>query len=338
MLSHSGRFPAKHFSASQSSAATCGLLLTTPLFFASNILAARLVQRAAVPPVFLAFSRWTLALVVLLPLIGRRLWIARAQVRELFWNFVLLGGIGMGLAVAPQYIGARSTSATNVAMILSCAPILVVILESARRREMPGAATLAGIAMALLGILVILGRGDPRAVLDVTFGSGDLWILLADVGWAVYTVLLKRMPLPRVDSLSRMALLMFGATVTLAPCCVFEAAGGRVPAFNGVTVAAVAFLAIIPGIFGYTGYACLIARAGETTASMSCYLIPFYTAILAWPILGEMPRTYHLAGIGLILSGLWFTTVTRREAAGGVLPATLRLPARHGLTVLMLEE
>jgi drug/metabolite transporter (DMT)-like permease len=214
-----------------------------------------------------------------------------------------------------------------MAMILAFAPILVALLECTIQREVPAGGTLGGIAIALLGILVILGRGDPRAVLNLKFGPGDLWILLADVGWAVYTVLLKRTSLPKVDIFSRMTLLMLGATVVLCPCAVLEAISGRVTLFSGATVASAVFLAIVPGIFGYVGYACLIARAGETTASTSCYLIPFYTAILAWPLLGEMPHAFHLAGIVLILTGLWMTTTARRPAAYHVLPTTFILPA-----------
>jgi drug/metabolite transporter (DMT)-like permease len=309
------------------SATTWGLLLGTPLLFALNVLTARWSGKALVPPVFLALSRWSLAFAILFPFVARRLWAARAEIRALRWNLILLGGMGMGVGVAPQYIGARFTSATNAAMILSFAPILAVIFESALKRQVPGWAAVVGIALATGGVAVILGRGDLRAVLNLSFGTGDLWILFSDVGWAAYTVLLMRLPLPRVDTASRMALLMAGAVLVLAPFSLLEAAGGQVPRLDGVTIASVAFLAVVPGILGFTGYACLIARAGETTAGMSNYLVPLYAAILAWPMLGELPRGFHLAGISLILAGVWLTAVSSRTAVSSALAETFEIAA-----------
>src|SRR5688572_5045540 len=95
------------------------LMLVTPLFFAANLLVARWADSAAIPPLFLAFGRWALAFALLIPAVGPRLWALRHVLAANWSRVLLLGGLGMGLAVGPQYVGARHTSAANIAIIFA---------------------------------------------------------------------------------------------------------------------------------------------------------------------------------------------------------------------------
>ena len=103
----------------------------------------------------------------------------------------------MGVAVAPQYIGAQHTSATNIALIFSCSPILVSLLEALIWRKPLPATRVAGLLLALGGVLTVLSRGDADVLARLAFGQGDLWVLLAATGWAFYTVLQSACPSPR---------------------------------------------------------------------------------------------------------------------------------------------
>ena len=83
-------------------AAELPLMLITPALFAANLIVARWAQGAGIPPVFLAFGRWTLAFLILLPSCGPRMWALRHTLRANWQRILLLGGLGMGMAVAPQ--------------------------------------------------------------------------------------------------------------------------------------------------------------------------------------------------------------------------------------------
>ncbi|WP_232296063.1 EamA family transporter, partial [Achromobacter xylosoxidans] len=106
--------------------------------------------------------------------------------RQALWRglptLLPLAVLGMGVAVAPQYIGAQSTSATNIALIFSCSPILVALLEAIIWRKPLSPLRAAGLALALGGVLVVLTRGDAWALARLAFGQGDLWVLLAATG------------------------------------------------------------------------------------------------------------------------------------------------------------
>ena len=202
------------------------MLFTAPALFASNMVAARWAHDASLPPVFLAFGRWLIALLILLPLAAPALRAHRHALRRGLPALLPLAVLGMGVAVAPQYIGAQTTSATNIALIFSCSPILVALLEAVIWRKPLSALRGAGLALALGGVLVVLSRGDAQALAHLAFGQGDLWVLFAATGWALYTVLQKRLSLPAVPDSARLAALMLGGVLALAPFAAIEAATG----------------------------------------------------------------------------------------------------------------
>ena len=299
------------------------LLLTAPALFASTMVAARWAHDASLPPVFLAFGRWLLALLILLPLAAPAL---RAHRRALWRGLpalLPLAVLGMGVAVAPQYIGAQTTSATNIALIFSCSPILVALLEALIWRKPLSALRAAGLGLALGGVLVVLSRGDLQALTRLAFGQGDLWVLLAATGWAFYTVLQKRLTLPAVPDSARLATMMLGGVLALAPFAGIEAAAGATPPWTDPRLAAVLlFLAVVPSLGAYYLYGRLISQAGPATAGLSMFLVPVYAALLAWPLLGETPQLFHAYGFVMILMGVKMASSRMRAGA-----ATVAAPA-----------
>jgi drug/metabolite transporter (DMT)-like permease len=299
------------------------MLLAAPALFASNMVAARWAHDAALPPVFLAFGRWLIAFLILLPLAAPAL----LRHRQALWRglptLLPLAVLGMGVAVAPQYIGAQSTSATNIALIFSCSPILVALLEAVIWRKPLSPLRAAGLALALGGVLVVLTRGDAWALARLAFGQGDLWVLLAATGWALYTVLQKRLAQPAVPDGARLAAMMLGGAIALAPFAGIEAATGATPPWSDPRLAAVLlFLAVVPSLGAYYVYGRLISRAGPATAGLSMFLVPVYAALLAWPLLGEAPQLFHAYGFVMILLGVKLASSRMRATtAGAAAPA-----------------
>ncbi|OAS91776.1 hypothetical protein A6I77_10455 [Achromobacter xylosoxidans] len=299
------------------------MLLAAPALFASNMVAARWAHDAALPPVFLAFGRWLIAFLILLPLAAPALLRHRRALWRGLPTLLPLAVLGMGVAVAPQYIGAQSTSATNIALIFSCSPILVALLEAVIWRKPLSPLRAAGLALALGGVLVVLTRGDAWALARLAFGQGDLWVLLAATGWALYTVLQKRLAQPAVPDGARLAAMMLGGAIALAPFAGIEAATGATPPWSDPRLAAVLlFLAVVPSLGAYYVYGRLICRAGPATAGLSMFLVPVYAALLAWPLLGEAPQLFHAYGFVMILLGVKLASSrVRATTAGAAAPA-----------------
>jgi len=289
------------------------LMFIAPALFAANLIVARWAESAGIPPVFLAFGRWALAFAILLPTVGPRMWALRGTLLANWPRLLLLSGLGMGMAVAPQYIGARHTSAANIAIIFAACPAVVTLIETLVWKAPLAKRQAFGMLLAIAGALLVLSKGQPGALGSLSFGQGDLWVIAAASGWALYTVFGRRMPLPPMPATVKLASLIGGGALVLLPFAALEAWTGATPNFGDARLyMALAFLAVVPSLGAYFCFDRLVGMAGPARASMSLYLIPLFATLAAWPLLGEAPQAYHAAGFGFILAGLVVSNMRRR--------------------------
>ncbi len=279
------------------------------LFWSGNFVVGRAVH-GRIPPIGLAFWRWSVALLLLLvaarrPLAAEWRRIARA------WPIVVpLGILGVGNFNMLVYVGLQDTTATNALLLQSACPAFIVAISAAVGAGRPAARQLAGIAVSLAGVAVILSRGAPGNLSALAVAPGDLWVLAAVVSWALYTLLLARRP-AGVDPLALLAVLVAVGVLWIFPWYLLEIArGGRVRV-DGTTVASVAYVAIFASVAAYGLWNAGVARVGASRAGVFLHLMPAFGSLLAIVALGESFRAFHAAGIALILAGVWLAGVAR---------------------------
>lgn len=282
------------------------LLFFVPALFSTNIIVARAVNDT-VPPFALAYWRWMLAFLLFLPVVGPELWRHRAAIAEEWRDLLVLGILGMGICGAFVYIGADTTSATNIGLIFGSAPIIIAGTATLMYGEAMGRAKAAGIFISLLGVLIVVFRGDMAAVRALTFVPGDLWIATAALAWAIYSVMLRHRPGQLPAQVRFSATMLFGA-LSLLPFYIVESAQGVLPSLSPETIGAVLVVAIVPGLAAYIGYARIQRSLGAGSTGLILYLAPTYTALFGWVLLGETLEPYHFAGAALILPGIFLST------------------------------
>lgn len=283
------------------------LLLIGPVLFVTNMLAAK-ATADLMPPVALAFFRWAGAFALVAPIALPRLWARRRAVRAEAVDLLVLGALGMGVCGAFVYIGADTTTATNIGLIYSSSPVLIILLAAVFFGQRTSRRSLIGVAMALLGVLLIIARGDPDVLIKVRFVVGDLWILAAAAGWAVYSVLLKHRR-SSLDTLTRFFAICLAGVLILAPFAMAEHLLGEHLVWTWKTIGWIALVATVPGIGAYVVYAFIVDRLGPHRAGFILYLIPPYNAVMAWLLLDETPMWYHLLGGVFVLGGIWLASV-----------------------------
>jgi drug/metabolite transporter (DMT)-like permease len=287
--------------------AAYGLLFLTPLLFSANALTARWLE-GSIPPVGLAFWRWTLTLAFLLPYAGRAFFAGWRDLAAEWPVLLLLGFLGMGLCGAPVYMGALTTSATNIGLIYATTPILVVLISWLGWREMITRRQVLGIALALFGVLAIIARGDPSFVWQLRFVWGDFLILAAASAWALYSVVLRQRP-SRQPMAARFIGIVVAGVLVMLPFYGLELALGERMTFDGRTLGVLLLLALVPGIGAFLAYGKLVEMLGPQRTGLLMYIGPVYNAVLAWLLLGERLEIYHFAGTALILGGIALATV-----------------------------
>jgi drug/metabolite transporter (DMT)-like permease len=281
-------------------------MAVAPVLFASNVLVARAVAQT-MPPVALAVGRWGLAALLLLPIAARPLWRARRAVRHELFDLFVLGVLGMVICGAVVYIGAQTTTATNIGLIYAASPVFMIVLARAFYDETMSMLQGVGVALSLAGVVTIIARGDIGVLLGLTFTIGDLYILGCSFSWAVYTVWIQHRPSALAPTPRFTALTIVGVIALLPPLAVETAMLGP-PRLDGFTLAVMLFLAIVPGVGAYQTYAFVQRRLGTSRTSLLMYLIPVYNAGLAWALLGESLHAYHFVGTAMVLPGIYLAT------------------------------
>ncbi len=285
------------------------LLWIVPAVWSSNYL----ISRAAaplVPPHVLAFGRWAIVVAVLLPWCLRGLLAApapertawRARLRAEWRRCLVLGMLGMWICGAWVYLAGRTTSATNIALIYAAAPVGIAIASRRLLGEHQGGTQAVGMALALLGVVFVIVRGDPQVLLSLSLTAGDLWVLAAMLAWVTYSVLLLywRTALSAIERLCCSAL---GGLVVMLPFVVVEVSALERPLSARAWVLVVA-AALLPGLLSYLAYGFVQRELGAARTALMLYLAPVYGAWLAWWLLDEPPRWYHWVGAALILPSI----------------------------------
>ena len=277
-------------------------LVLAALFWSGNFVVGRAVH-GRIPPVGLAFWRWTVALAILAVLARRSL---RAQWRSVLagWRSVLaLGILGVGNFNMFVYVGLQETSATNGLLLQSACPAFIVAIAAAGGgRTTPRQIT--GIALSLAGVLAILARGAPGALARLSFSRGDLWVLAAVLSWALYTLLLRRRP-AGVDPLALLAVLVVVGLAWISPFYALEVARGARLRVDAVTAGSIAYVAVFASVLAYALWNHGVTVIGASRAGVFLHLMPAFGSLLAVALLGEAFRWFHAAGIALILAGVF---------------------------------
>lgn len=276
-------------------------LAVTMFFWAGNHVVGKWAD-GHIPPMTLAFLRWSGAALIMLPLAWTALVTEKVAVWANRWRLVLLGLLGSGAYNTLQYIALTETSVTNAAILNSAAPVLIAAAGALLFADRLRASEMAGLAISLAGVLCIILRGNPGTLSSLDFNHGDLVMLLATIVWAVYTTLLRTRP--EVSTLSFAAVTYAVAGLANLPLAVFEVATGQVMEVSPVSLAAVAYTAIFPSCLAYYLYTRGVEILGPTRAGAFIHLVPLFASLMAMALLGEAPHAYHAIGFALIFSGV----------------------------------
>jgi drug/metabolite transporter (DMT)-like permease len=163
------------------------------LFWAGNFVAGRAL-RGQIDPLTLNFVRWLVAFVVLAPFVWRDL---RANIAVVLreWRLLLgLGATGISTFHTLNYIALQTTTATNALLILSTAPIAILVGATATGNERLHTPQVIGTAASVFGAAVLITRGNLFHVPSRALNPGDLWMCASFVLWAAYSLLLRRRP------------------------------------------------------------------------------------------------------------------------------------------------
>ncbi|HVZ07291.1 DMT family transporter [Rhodopila sp.] len=289
------------------------LLAAANLFWAGNIVLARGIA-GEVPPITLAWLRWTGAFLVAIgfavPSLRRDL-----PVMLRHWKIMLLlAATGIASYNTMSYIGLTETTALNVLLLQSATPLIIIVWAFLLFRDVPTPRQVGGVLLSLAGVAAIAAHGSLATLATLTLNPGDVWVLVALAIYAVYCVILRRRP--AVHPLSFLVACMGLGSLMILPFMLGELAGGAAFHAHAATWLSVAYMALMPSFIAYLCFNRGIELIGGGPAGQSMHLMPLFGSILAVVFLHEAFRFYHLIGIVLIAGGILLASVRLRRPAG----------------------
>jgi drug/metabolite transporter (DMT)-like permease len=277
------------------------LLFLTNLFWAGNIVVGRAVA-GRVPPVTLAYLRWTGAFLVAFGVAWPHLKRDWPQLLR-HWPMVLvLAATGIATYNTMSYVGLQYTSALNALLLQSAMPLIVLVWDFALFGARPGLWQIFGVLLSLLGVVAIISELSLTALSHISLNAGDVWILGAVVVYAFYAPLLRRRP--PAHPLSLLVTMMGLGSLMILPFCLAELARGATIQGGLPSYAAIAYTAVLPSFVAYLFFNRGVELIGPARAGQSAHLMPVLGAILAVLFLGERFHLYHVVGIVLIGAGI----------------------------------
>jgi len=273
-------------------------------FWSVNSIVGRFM-RLDVPPIALSFWRWVGASILISYFAWPKVKEDWPIIRKDLPLLLLLALTGIAMFNTLLYTGLQSTVALNGFLIQSTMPVLIMLFSFFFFRDKINHLQGIGVLLSLAGVVIVIARGDLEVLRSLSLNRGDILIFIAAIGYAVYSVLLRKRPI--LHPLSFIAFTFVTGTLMLLPLYLWEALTVKMLTFNTPTMLTIAYVAIFPSIISYFCYNRGIELIGANRAGLFIHLMPVFGTIMAIVFLGETFFWFHGVGIVMIFSGIVMT-------------------------------
>ena len=270
---------------------------------ATNIIVAR-GGVEYVPPVSLAFWRWLTVFLILLPFFYSEILSNKKFINKEFWKLFFLGSMGCGVCGAFPFIAGMSTTMANMGIIYTSSPVFIIILSVMFFKDKINSSRILGLVLCLIGVLAIISKGNLDLLINFKFTSGDLWMIGAAMGWAIYSIYLLNWK-SKFSLMGRFTLIAFFGFISLFPFYILEESLFFDTKFNSTFLAWVLFAAISPGIIAFSLYTKVQRYLGASLTGFTLYLFAVYGAIFGIILFEEMLLPFHYYGGALVFAGVY---------------------------------
>jgi drug/metabolite transporter (DMT)-like permease len=275
-------------------------LLLAVLFLGTNPVAVKLAV-LEVPPLPFVAIRFILAGLLLLfvaLLLGR----GREVGRKDLLTMAGVGFVGVGVNNVAFTLGVSMTTASETALIYAAVPIWGILLGLALGLERPSIWGIVGVALAFLGVGVVvyggLGGGAGSSL------EGDLLVVVATICWGSYAVL--SLPLLRTYSPVVVAAytMLFGGLAAL-PLALPGFAAAEWSEVSREAWGAVAYSTLLVAAYGFWAWQWGVSRVGANRVLVYQYLITLVGVASGVVLLGESLTLDKVLGGAVILLGVY---------------------------------
>lgn len=277
-------------------------LVAVAAIWGATFIAGRVVATAMSAPAA-ALWRYVVASVVLvaivfmaeggLPRLDARQWLAVA----------LLGATGVAFYNLFFMAGLETIPASRGSLIMALNPAVTLIVSAAFLGEPFNRTRVLGVVVALVGVVLVLGHGDPLGLFRGQVGAGEAAIFGAVLSWTAYTLIGKRV----LTDLSPLAATTYAALIGTAILAAVAGATGHLvlPPPTWKMWTAFAFLGALGTAAAFVWFYDGVLALGATRSAVFINLVPVFAIVLGATLLGETIDASMLVGGAIVVAGVW---------------------------------
>lgn len=259
-----------------------------------------------IPPVGLAFWRWTIACVVLAPFAIKSTVKSWVDIKKNIRFLTITAVLGITIFNTLIYFAGKTTSAVNLSLIAISIPLFIVALSRIAFKEKISNAKIIGILTIILGVLILITKGSLQSLLQIQFAIGDLLMLIACLFFASYTILVRLKPKELPSKVFLFSIFVLGV-LFLFPFYLLEHLYYKKVVFDSTTIFAMTYVGIFASLVSYYLWNEAITLIGMQKTALIYYLIPVFSGILAYFFLNQAIVLTQIISMGIIITGLLLT-------------------------------
>lgn len=292
----------------------CAIAATA--IWSGNFVIARGLSES-IPPISLAFWRWIVAVAVFLPFAWKPLVDEWHILKNHMPYLCVTSLLGITVFNTLIYFAGHTTTAVNLSLISITFPIFIVIFSRVFFGEPISLNRGVGIVLVAAGVVLLITKGVLSTLLNITFAIGDLWMLLAAIIFAVYSILLKCKPAQVSIWAFQLSTFILGL-IFLSPFFIWEYITVPPVEFDAKSVGSILYVGIFASLSAFVLWNKAVVVVGPSKAGMTYYALPVFSGISAYFFLNEEIRMVHLYSVALIVAGI--ITANYETKAPGAAP------------------
>jgi len=297
------------------SALTAFYLTTAALMWAGNAIVGKILVQSS-SPVLLNTIRWGVTALILLPF-AWRVFGSASPLWQSSKRFALLSLLGVGSYNVLLYLALESSTPINVTLIGASMPIWAIVIGALFYKEQPNIKQIIGAVISLIGVTVVIVRGELERLIEIEFVAGDLLMVLATILWGAYSWMLSH-PKESTErtwpwSYFLLAQVGFGFCWSLGFAVTEWQLEYSYFTWSWSTVFMIIYVIIGPSLIAYRCWGLGVSGAGATVATFFTNLIPLFTAILSTLLLQKPPELFQGVAFALILAGIYLSIQKKKR-------------------------
>lgn len=278
-------------------------LILCTLFWAGNFIVGKVATLFDIPPFTLNFYRWLIAFIILFPFTYKKIFNGMNEIKNRIIPLSIMGFTSITIFNSVVYYSLNFTQVLNGVLMISTIPVLIIFFSSLFTNEKIKISQIFGVITSLIGVIIIVTKLDFIKLLSLNLNKGDLWILVAMISWATYSIMVKEKKI-NLEPLVLLQTLIFIGLIFLIPFYLFEIYNEQYLIINIPVILTIGYVVLFAGIGAYIFWIGAIQLVGPSRAGIFLHLMPVFSSMMAIFLLGERLAIFHIYGAFFILSGI----------------------------------